>query len=82
MVARTGIRGSNDLVWVGNAANIAAKLAAMDDNYATYITEDVFKRLSDKTKYGGDPKRLMWTDLGSGAGYGKIYGLTFWWSFT
>lgn len=82
MVARTGIRGSNDLVWVGNAANIAAKLAAMDDSYATYITEDVFKRLSEKTKYGGDPKRLMWTDLGSGAGYGKIYGSTFWWSFT
>ena len=28
-VARTGIRGSNDLVWVGRAANYAAKLAAL-----------------------------------------------------
>ena len=29
LVARTGIRGSNDLVWVGPAANYAAKLATL-----------------------------------------------------
>jgi class 3 adenylate cyclase len=29
LVARTGIRGSNDLVWVGRAANHAAKMAAL-----------------------------------------------------
>ena len=29
-IARTGIRGSNDLVWVGRAANYAAKLSAID----------------------------------------------------
>lgn len=34
--ARTGIRGSNDLVWVGNAANNAAKLAALDPRCTTY----------------------------------------------
>lgn len=28
-IARTGIRGSNDLVWVGRAANYAAKLCAL-----------------------------------------------------
>jgi len=80
MVARTGIRGSNDLVWVGNAANIAAKLAALDSGYKSYITQDVFGMLSDETKYGGDDKRLMWTDLGTSHGYGRIYGSNFWWS--
>lgn len=55
--ARTGIRGSNDLVWVGNAANNAAKLAALDPRYTTYITADVYSRLSETSKLGGDPKR-------------------------
>ncbi len=78
MVARTGIRGSNDLVWVGNAANIAAKLAALDAGYKSYITQEVFGMLSDETKYGGNDKRLMWTDLGTAHGYGRIYGSNFW----
>jgi len=36
-VAKTGVRGANDLVWVGRAANYAAKLAALPATY-TYIT--------------------------------------------
>lgn len=78
MVARTGIRGSNDLVWVGNAANIAAKLAALDKGYPSYITTAVFNQLSKESKYSTDG-RLMWVDLGESDGYGKIYGSTFWW---
>jgi len=81
MVARTGIRGSNDLVWVGNAANVAAKLAALDRGYSSYITADVFKSLSKASKYSTDG-RLMWTELGDGDGYGTIYGSTFWWPIT
>lgn len=60
-VARTGIRNSNDLVWVGRAANYAAKLSGVSEfGYSAFITEPVFKKLSDETKYGGNPKRLMW----------------------
>lgn len=60
-IARTGIRGSNDLVWVGKAANYAAKLCSLrEGDFATFITEDVFKKLNEKSKYGGEPKRLMW----------------------
>jgi len=78
-VARTGIRGSNDLIWVGNAANNAAKMAALSTGYPSYISATVYGMLNDSSKYGGDPKRDMWTDLGSNAlGY-KIYGSTFWW---
>ena len=41
-VAKTGVRGANDLVWVGRAANYAAKLAALPESHQTYITEEVF----------------------------------------
>ncbi|WP_315069768.1 hypothetical protein [uncultured Microbacterium sp.] len=82
MVSRTGIRGSNDLVWVGNAANIAAKLAALHTGYSSYITADVYAKLSEETKLGGTPKRDMWTDLGVTDGFGRIYGSTFWWSIS
>jgi class 3 adenylate cyclase len=60
-VARTGIRGSNDLVWIGRASNYAAKLCNIrEDGFYSYITEDVFNQLMDSSKYGGDPKRAMW----------------------
>ena len=60
-IARTGIRGSNDLVWVGRAANYAAKLCSLrESTYNSYITEDVYNLLSDELKFGGDPRRNMW----------------------
>ena len=79
-IVRTGIRGSNDLVWVGRAANYAAKLCSLRySNYASYITEDVFNMLSDETKNGGNPRQCMWekvawTDQGINA-----YRSHYWW---
>jgi class 3 adenylate cyclase len=57
--ARTGVRGDNDLVWVGRAANYAAKLTTLDDDYPTWITKAVFDRMKDSSKYSKDG-RLMW----------------------
>lgn len=80
LVAKTGIRGSNDLVWVGNSANIAAKLCSLRKlGKRIWITEEVFNKLLDSSKYGGNPKSLMWekhwsTDLGMTA-----YGSSWWW---
>ena len=77
-VARTGIRGSNDLVWVGRAANYAAKLCELSASYPTRITEDVYNRLSDESKYskGNDMwERVTWTDMNSMT----IYRSTYWW---
>jgi class 3 adenylate cyclase len=48
-VAKTGARGANDLVWVGGAANYAAKLTALPSTY-TYITERVYNVLVDEAK--------------------------------
>jgi class 3 adenylate cyclase len=49
-VARTGIRGANDLVWVGSAANHAAKLSALTSDYPTRITKDVYDCLRAEVK--------------------------------
>lgn len=61
LVARTGVRGANDLVWVGRAANFAAKLCALREGvFSSFITEEVFNKLHETAKFGGDPKKLMW----------------------
>lgn len=78
MVARTGIRGSNDLVWVGNAANNAAKMAALDLGYSSYISKHTYTVLNQTSKIGSDG-RDMWTNLGDqGLGY-TIYGSNWTW---
>lgn len=46
---RTGIRGDNDLLWIGTAPNIAAKLTAMTE-FSIWITDTVYKRLADEVK--------------------------------
>jgi class 3 adenylate cyclase len=58
-IAKTGVRGANDLVWVGRAANYAAKLTELPPSYSTYITKEVYDVLADdgKTSDGG---QSMW----------------------
>ena len=58
-VARTGIRGSNDLVWVGRAANYAAKLSSLSADYPSRLTEAVYNKLPESVRYADDG-RLMW----------------------
>lgn len=59
-VARIGVRNDNDLVWVGRAANYAAKLCAINAPNTVFITNDVFNSLNKSAKYGGNPQELMW----------------------
>ncbi|MCB9570096.1 MAG: adenylate/guanylate cyclase domain-containing protein [Myxococcales bacterium] len=59
-VARTGIRGSNDLVWVGRAANFAAKLCSLRQaDYASWITADVYQACHESVKKA-DNGSSMW----------------------
>ena len=78
-IARTGIRGSNDLVWVGRAANYAAKLCSLSPEYSSRITETVYNKLNDSAKYSSDGKPMWeaakWTDMNNM----KIYRSTWWW---
>lgn len=63
LAVRGGIRGSNDLVWVGRAPNLAAKLSDLRiAPYRTVVSGTVFNKLAEDAKYGGDPKKLMWSE--------------------
>jgi class 3 adenylate cyclase len=77
-VARTGIRGSNDLVWVGRAANYAAKLCSLrSGNKVTWITEEVFNKLADTSKYSNGT--LMWEKQHWSEFNCIIYSSSYWW---
>lgn len=48
--SRIGIRNDNDIVWVGRAANYAAKLSSLGSRYQTYITDSVYKQMARDLK--------------------------------
>lgn len=60
MVIRAGIRKNNDLVWVGRAPNVAAKLSAIRvDPYNSWITAEVYNSMNEEVKTASDG-RAMW----------------------
>lgn len=60
---RSGIRNSNDLIWIGKAASFSAKLSDVrDPGYHTYISSRTYNKLSKSAKYDADGKN-MWTCL-------------------
>jgi class 3 adenylate cyclase len=75
-VARTGIRGSNDLVWVGRAANYAAKLASLTADFPSRITKDVYDKLQSPLK-ATDGKQMWekatWTPMNNMTIYRSIW---------
>lgn len=77
-IARTGVRGSNDLVWVGRAANYAAKLTELNSDYSTWITASVYEKLNENAKFcEGKPvwEARPWTAMNNHS----IYGSSAWW---
>lgn len=63
---RTGVRGDNDLVWVGRAANYAAKLTTLSSDYPTWITKAVYDGLSSSLKTSKSKsiwEARTWTDM-------------------
>lgn len=78
-IARTGVRGDNDLVWIGRAANFAAKLTEISDDAPTFITGEVFDRLSDASKLSNGTlmwKQRTWTQMNNM----RIYSSTWRWA--
>lgn len=80
--ARTGVRGDNDLVWIGRAANYAAKLTELKAAETTWVTQAAYEKLADEAKFGGpnkDPmwKLYKWTQMNDH----PVWGSTWWWSF-
>lgn len=78
-IARTGVRGANDLVWVGRAANYAAKLASLPESYGTYITSDVYNNMNNEVKKSNNGagehmwQTLTWTEFDRSTIYGSTW---------
>ena len=79
-VAKTGVRGANDLVWVGRAANYAAKLASLPDPFPTYITKEVHDAIINELKIHTDGRAIWepvkWNNFDNRI----IYRSNWWWS--
>ena len=71
-VARTGIRGFNELVWVGRAANHAAKLSARS-GAPSQITAEVYGRLSENVIYDQNGQRMWARITANEIGHRTIY---------
>lgn len=52
LAVRAGARGDNDLIWIGRAPNLAAKLSDLRQSpYDTFITAKVYNLLAESSKY-------------------------------
>jgi adenylate cyclase len=88
MVVRSGIRDNNDLVWIGRAPNVAAKLSALRDGYASYISGAVYNVIVDSSKLSTLPPNPAGTPMwdakpwlkGKEYGVETVYVSNWWWT--
>jgi len=81
MLVRGGVRRvDNDIVSIGSAPNVAAKLSEIRSAPDIYITQAVYNRLNEEVKYAGGVD--MWSEFGT-LTYGgkdfKVRGTTYCW---
>lgn len=61
LAVRAGVRGDNDLIWIGRPPNLAAKLSDLRESpHNTFITATVYNSLLDWAKFGGKDNENMW----------------------
>lgn len=81
---RVGIRGTNDVAWVGRCTNTAAKLANdASSPREIAITRAVYQRLNDDRKFASNDGKHMWSDewcLEIGGTTRAIRMTSYWWS--
>lgn len=66
-VVRGGIRANNDIVWIGRAPNVAAKLSNLRvPPYATFVSEDLFQSLPSWFQFAPGTPVLFWDNLQPG----------------
>jgi class 3 adenylate cyclase len=67
LVVRAGIRNNNDLIWIGSAPNVAAKMSAFREApYFSFITGAVYDKLADEAKLSNGTN--MWEERSWKAG--------------
>ncbi len=80
MLVRGGIHGDNDIVSIGAAPNIAAKLSELRGVQSVYISKTVYDSMSNDCKFSKE--KNMWTALGTQVFGGKTItylGTTYHW---
>lgn len=78
---RAGVWGMNDIVWVGEAANLAAKLTSVNDEvFPIYITKKVFDALNISVVKSGSGN-MMWQDVGELKFGRQVYKTNWQWPF-
>lgn len=81
LVCKTGVRNNNDLLWMGNASNLAAKLCSIRGQKSINISESVYDNMNSIAKYV-DPKTqtgLMWTKSYNNDLDMQVYGSNYYW---
>ncbi|MGW7134017.1 adenylate/guanylate cyclase domain-containing protein [Streptomyces bobili] len=81
-IARAGVRDSSDLVSIGRAPNVAAKLSDIreTEQCRTYITADVYKRLNEDSRLSEGTDMWVSRDANIGGEHMTIYRSNYWWS--
>jgi class 3 adenylate cyclase len=75
--ARIGVRGDNDIVWVGRAANHAAKLCSLS-KHPIWITAAIHDNMNDSVKNAAGKSmwnKYVWNTFDNST----VYGSDFYW---
>lgn len=81
LIVRGGVRASNDLVSIGEAPNVAAKLSGLRGSPDVYITEAVYNQCNEVARTTNG--KNMWTDYPAqtiGGSTYKVKGSTWRWT--
>lgn len=76
--SRIGVKGDNDLVWIGRAPNYAAKLTALSGK-PTWITNAIYDNIHDSVKFHNGAlmwEKRLWTQMSNM----EVYCSTYHWS--
>lgn len=84
-ICRAGARNDNDLIWVGRAPNIAAKLSNIRNGYNTLITNAVYGPTLNEVTYDCKTGESLWTPVFVSKmneyGVQSVYGSVGYWIF-
>jgi class 3 adenylate cyclase len=81
LMTRAGARGDSDLVSIGSAPNVAAKLSDLRSYYPLHITKEVYEPMSNDVAF--DEQQQMWHHLPPitvGARTVRILGSSYQWA--
>lgn len=79
---RAGQRGDNDLIWIGRAPNVAAKLSDLREApHRSFIHADVYSKLNEKSKYatGTDMWQSRSFEIKATGQKIPLYRSSYWW---